>query len=291
MTQTDAQLRDAAVAELKQTTVGYINKNWKIPPAGTRWANALALLDQIGAVIPPIPPDPPPAGWTVAAPGSTGIKVTTISNPAGAGVNIHTGKATVTDTIVNAGQDQAFLTQGGQSGGAGSLFKRIQGNAVGGYSTPGNNKHFFYVKSADVTVLDAAATAAVSPHQGDGGFSVRYAGFLAQRFTLDGFQLPLCIFADDETPGTVIWRQGKVTNPKNTPVYLDVDEAAKMRYDVWCDQIDFSDWAGPIFVANPATFAGTLRITNCTKPGGSLITAADAATLVQHIPASALSFT
>lgn len=252
---------------------------------------AAGALDSGSLQWPAVTP-PPPDGWTVAAPGSTEppMKVTAINNPVGAAVNVYQAKATITDTIVNAGQDQAFLTQGGQGGAAGSLFERIQGNAVGGYSVSGNNKHFFYAKAANVTVLDAAATAATSPHQGDGGFSVRYAGFLAQRFTLDGFQLPLCIFADDEVKGQVIWRQGKVTNPKNTPVYLDVDEAAKMVYDVWVDQVDFSDWAGPIFVANPATFAGTLRITNCTKPGGKQITAADAATLVQHIPASALSF-
>ncbi len=39
-----------AVAELKQTTVGYINSKWKTPPKGTHWANALALLE------------PPPSG-------------------------------------------------------------------------------------------------------------------------------------------------------------------------------------------------------------------------------------
>jgi hypothetical protein len=52
---TDAELRDQAVAELKQTTVGYINSKWKVPPAGTHWANALALLAQIGGVTPPPP--------------------------------------------------------------------------------------------------------------------------------------------------------------------------------------------------------------------------------------------
>ena len=30
---TDAELRDAAVAKLKQTTVGYKNKYWTVPPA------------------------------------------------------------------------------------------------------------------------------------------------------------------------------------------------------------------------------------------------------------------
>lgn len=238
----------------------------------------------------PVVTPPPPDGWTVAAPGSTGQKVTTINDPAGAGVNIYQAKATISDTIVNAGQDQAFLTQGGQSGGAGSLFQRIQGNAVGGYSVSGNNKHFFYAKAANVTILDAAATAATTPHQGDGGFSVRYAGFLAQRFTLDGFQLPLCVFADDQVKGQVIWRQGKVTNPRNTPVYLDCDEAAKMVYDIVCDQIDFSDWMGPLFVANTANFAGTLTVNACTLNGKPIV-ASQAGTLVRGIPAAVLKIT
>lgn len=257
------------------------------PDAGEHTYSVIVLgkTDEGDLIWPPV--TPPPSGWTVAAPGSTGAKVTTINNPAGAGVNIYQAKATITDTIVNGGKDQAFLTQGGQAGGAGSTFERIQGNAVGGYSVPSNNKHFFYVKAANVTVLDAAATAATSPHQGDGGLSVRYAGFLAQRFTLDGFQLPLCIFADDETKGQIVWRQGKVTNPKNTPVYLDCDEAAKMVYDVVCDQIDFFSWTGPLFVANTANFAGTLTVTACTLDGKP-ITAAQAGTLVRGIPAGSL---
>lgn len=43
----NSQLRDAAVAELKKTTVGYINKSWKTPPPGSHWANALDFLSQI----------------------------------------------------------------------------------------------------------------------------------------------------------------------------------------------------------------------------------------------------
>lgn len=44
---TNAELRDAAVAELRQTTVGYVNKHWQTPPPGTHWRKALDLLSQI----------------------------------------------------------------------------------------------------------------------------------------------------------------------------------------------------------------------------------------------------
>jgi hypothetical protein len=44
---TNAELRDAAVAELRQTTVGYQNKYWQVPPPGTHWQKALDLLSKI----------------------------------------------------------------------------------------------------------------------------------------------------------------------------------------------------------------------------------------------------
>lgn len=57
---TDADLRDQAVALLKKTTVGYQNTHWTTPPAGSYWAQGLAVLAKIGAT--PPPPPPPPAG-------------------------------------------------------------------------------------------------------------------------------------------------------------------------------------------------------------------------------------
>lgn len=57
-TPTDATLRDQAVAKLKQTTVGFKNSHWTVPPVGTNWEQALDLLGQIGAVAPPPPSGP-----------------------------------------------------------------------------------------------------------------------------------------------------------------------------------------------------------------------------------------
>lgn len=39
MPMTSAELRDEAVKHLKKTTVGYINKKWTTPPAGTSGIN------------------------------------------------------------------------------------------------------------------------------------------------------------------------------------------------------------------------------------------------------------
>jgi hypothetical protein len=62
---TDSEIRDQVVAALKQTTVGYQNKNWKTPPAGTQWEKALTLLAQIGATPAPTPAPVPPSGGRV----------------------------------------------------------------------------------------------------------------------------------------------------------------------------------------------------------------------------------
>lgn len=53
---TDADLVAQAVAELKQTTLGFKNKSWTNPPANTHWAKALAYLAQVSPT-----PTPPPA--------------------------------------------------------------------------------------------------------------------------------------------------------------------------------------------------------------------------------------
>jgi hypothetical protein len=61
---TDKEKSDAAITHLKKTTVGYINKKWTIPPAGTEWKQALDILATIGETA----PEPPPAGLKWARP-------------------------------------------------------------------------------------------------------------------------------------------------------------------------------------------------------------------------------
>lgn len=67
---TDRELADAAVARLKETTVGYRNKYWTTPPQGSHWDAALDYLAQIGVVTPP-PPPPPPTGPITITQGGT----------------------------------------------------------------------------------------------------------------------------------------------------------------------------------------------------------------------------
>lgn len=66
---TDAELRDAAWAELVLTTIGWLKPNGQARPTpGTHWKNAKALLDQIGVAPPPPPPPPPPPANGVPIP-------------------------------------------------------------------------------------------------------------------------------------------------------------------------------------------------------------------------------
>lgn len=59
---TDADFRDAAVAEFEKTTDPYPTWVRKGKPASSHWAKALAFFAQIGAVA---PPPPPPTGFKV----------------------------------------------------------------------------------------------------------------------------------------------------------------------------------------------------------------------------------
>jgi hypothetical protein len=54
------QLIDKAVAELKLTTVGYVNKHWKVPPVGSKWALGLGHLADARTALEAAPPPPVP---------------------------------------------------------------------------------------------------------------------------------------------------------------------------------------------------------------------------------------
>lgn len=64
---TDAELRDAAVAELELTTAGWRKSNGQphypsgTAPATSHWGKAMSLLEHIGQSAPPPPPPPPPS--------------------------------------------------------------------------------------------------------------------------------------------------------------------------------------------------------------------------------------
>lgn len=268
---TDADLRDQAVQHLKLTTVGYKNKQWTVPPAGTQWKQALDLLAQIGA------PTPPPPGWVVAPPQPP---VTTISNPAGVGVNLYNSSSprVVEDTVVQGGGDSAYLIQPGAPN---RTIQRCQALNVAAGNAVTYGKHAVYAKAPGVLVEDFTATAS---RYAANGLSVRFGGFLGQRCQLDGFPIPLAIFADDTTPNLVTWFDiaGAFTD---TGIWLDCDEAPKMVYTVVAENVALTG-NGKFLAANTANFAGRVSISSCTL-NGKPVTAAD----VSGVPASALTIT
>lgn len=220
------------------------------------------------------PAQPPAGSWQVAPPRAP---VTDITDPAGVGVNLYNAASPliVFDTQVTGGGDSAYLVQPGAPN---RTIQRCQALEVAAGNKVTYGKHAVYAKAANLTVLDFTATA--SQHAAN-GLSVRYPGFLGQRCQLDGFPIPLAVFADDQTAGNVTWRQirGAFTN---VGVWLDVDEAAKMVYDVVLDQVALTGPVSTFLSASPA-FAGSVTITACTL-NGKPVTAAN----VTHVPASAL---
>jgi len=221
------------------------------------------------------PAQPPAGSWQVAPPQPP---VTTITNPAGVGVNLYNTASPklVTDTVVIGGADSAFLVQPGAPG---RTIQRCQATNVAAQKNVAYGCHAIYAKAQGLTVLDFSATA--SKYAGN-GLSVRYGGFLGQRCELDGFPIPLAVFADDETAGVVQWMQisGAFTN---VGVWLDCDEASKMVYSIMLDRVDLTGPGNVFLNANAKVFAGTVTISACTL-NGKPVTAAN----VTNVPASAL---
>jgi hypothetical protein len=65
-----------AVSELTQTTVGYVNKHWKMPPPGTHWADGMSLLAQATSALEVVEPTPTPTPTPIPTPtpAPTGIE-------------------------------------------------------------------------------------------------------------------------------------------------------------------------------------------------------------------------
>jgi hypothetical protein len=267
---TDAELRDAAVAELELTTVGYINKNWKTPPAGTRWANALALLAEIGGVT------PPPPGWSIAPPQAP---VHTITNPPGIGVNITPAHSLILDTVVQGGGDSAFICEKGSDN---TVIVRCQAFNVAAGNAVTWGKHAVYGAAKNLTVQDFSASG--SQYAAD-GLSVRFAPFLGQRCQLDSFDFALAVFAEDTVKGTVTWKDIRgSSNNADCGIWLDVYIATKMVYDIVLDDVQLTGPGALFLRANAAVFAGTVTIQNGCTWNGKPVTAA----MVGNVPASAL---
>lgn len=287
-TMTDAQLRDAAWGEFTQTgNTGFGDYEERLaagkysPKDGsaTHWYRGKAYLDQIGQVAPP-PPPPPPSGWVVAAPGSTGQDKRTLSHPVGAAVNLHSASdpMQVSDTVVVGGTDQAFLIQPGAPGRTLLRCEADQANADG-QSVDHDHLHALYAKAPGITVLDFKATGS---RQSSNGFSCRYPGFLGQRFSLAGFPEPLGVFADDETAGSIIWRQGLIDGGENA--WISVDEAAKCVYEIILGQIVWTNGPSKLIAVDSSTFQGKIVIEAGVVLNGKPVTASSVEEFVHAYP-------
>lgn len=279
---TDADYAAQADKHFRATTVKYADWQAKVkagvytPPDGsaTEWGQGFASLAKIGAVT---PPPPPPNGWTVAPPQAP---ITTINNPPGIGVNVTPKGVVVKDTVIHGGGDSAVIFELGADNGS---VERCQFYDVAAGNAVSWGKHAVYAKAHGLTVSDLTATG--SKYASD-GLSCRFPGFLGQRCQLDGFAFPLAVFADDLTPGQILWQhiRGSGTN-SDTGIWLDVNLTNKMVYDIVCDDVQLTGPGKWFLRANAAVFAGTVTIRNGCTWNGKAVTAA----MVGNVPASKLT--
>lgn len=242
---------------------------------------ALAQLDEGSLQWPAVTP-PPPNGWTIAVPQKP---IRTITNPPGYAINLDAASnpMIIEDTIVQGGGNTAYLIQPGARG---RTIRRCQAfDVAAGGANIDYGMHAVYAKAQNLTVEDFTATG--SKLAAD-GLSVRFGGFLGQRCQLDGFAFALAVFGDDLTPGTVTWKQirGANTN-KDTGIWLDVNLATKMVYDIFCDDVQLTGPGGWFLRANASVFAGSVTIRNGCGWNGMPIHGNPS--LVANVPAGKLT--
>lgn len=259
MTLIDAQIRDQAMAELALTTVGRINSKWKTPPAGTHWANAEALLAQIGAG-PPVPP-PPPAGWSIAPP----VNPTVVMNAHGWVVNDTTPGAHIHDYVIHGTGDSAIICEPGKSDGA--LVERIQAYDVAKLNTVTFGKHLLYADGRNITAQDITGTGSAYSAS---GMSMRYPGFLGQRLQLDGFELFAELFQEVDEAGTFTLAHGAgATYNADCGIFLSVNRAKAMTLagtitDIHLTGVPSARW---FLRADSSYAAPSMRIAGCSWNG------------------------
>jgi hypothetical protein len=273
---TDAQLRDAAVAELKLTTVGYLNHKWQPPPPdGTHWKGALDLLARIGvAPAPPAPPAPP--AWTVAPPRPP---ITSATNDTGVGLLVNGGPGQFRD-YTSAGTFDSAVLLGPEC--AGTTFQRFrleQAASVG--QGPGYGRHGLYCKAANVSCSDWFVRMDPAAPDIGSGWSVRYAGFSLERFDFAGLWFA-SLFDDDpaHAPGPATFRDGRAAFASSAAILVD----AQLAYAVTLTGIDFTGPTGIVLHVDQGSVQPTVVCTGCTINGAPVAAAA-----FEGVPAASLT--
>lgn len=206
-------------------------------PATKAWINAATPLIQ---------PTPPPP-WSVAPPRPP---ITDATNPTGIGLNVPSGGAQTFEDYVSAGTFDSGVIVGPAA--SGTIFQRFNFQHAASIGTgPRWGRHFLYCKSPNITALDI--TASMDPNAPNCGqiFSIRYAGFHAERFNVAG--LFLAAFFDDDPnhrPGPALLRDG-------IAAFVSSDGAmfsdATLQYTITLDTLTLTGPSDVIFHVDAGT--------------------------------------
>ena len=155
-----------AVADLEKTTVGYINKNWKTPPAGSQWANGLALIaaaaTEAGQLVTPAPPPPPPAPARFAWDATSAMLDPTSATvcPTFAAACGLPGFFSATDAVAYAlPSDPAYAVQASATSGQQAFAGKLVNIPAGTVPGESNDKHLTVIDQMADTETDLGAAA------------------------------------------------------------------------------------------------------------------------------------
>jgi hypothetical protein len=223
-------------------------------------------------------------GWVVAQPRppirritdapTTSIDLASASDP-----------FVVQDTVSLRGGDSAFLIQPEAPG---RTLLRCQALDVAAGNRVPYGKHAVYAKARDLTVLDFTATGSEFAAS---GISVRYAGFRAERFELDGFDICLTYFEEEPLAGPVLFKEGRGVFT-NTGAWLSLGAGTRVTPDFVLDNVRLQG-PGKFIGCDPGLLDGTVTIQNgcmwraqSTDPWQPVT-----ADMCQNIPTSKLTIT
>jgi hypothetical protein len=217
------------------------------------------------------PPVPVPPPGPVAAPGSTGGKVTVITNLTGLGLNVLGPAGQTYSDYVSAGTlDSAVLLGPDQQGATFNRFHlekaaSIGSGPIGPDGTP-YGRHALYCKAPNVTCNDWYVRMDPSAPVVGSGWSVRYAEFTLVSFDFAGLWFA-SLFDDDpaHVPGKAWFSNGAVqfASPYGAILY-----DAQIAYDVQLTNIAFEGAAGVVLTVDAGSAAPSrVAVSGCTMNG------------------------
>ena len=175
---------------------------------------------------PPEPEPGPPGEWVCAEPGSTGGKVTKITNPPGVGFNspdIRPGVNAV-DVAITGGGDSAFMFGAPRGDSEPRLVVRCEALNVASGNTVSYGKHGIY-GDATIDVSDFRSTPS---HAAASGVSFRWGGVNKVRRAVLGeqsnpFPLPITFYDSGEGFGTTDIDEVTLWASENTAIWASVN--------------------------------------------------------------------